>query len=136
MTLAHLYYDKATHLNTDKKDAKDKYDVNSPTFEKLKMIATLCNNATFKPDNPEKDYYNSREIIQKRDTKGDASESAFLKFVEKIHNEESKQTTEEVRALYPAVHQIPFNSANKFQVSIHKLNNDTNNKILVMKRCT
>lgn len=46
-----------------------------------------------------------------RETTGDASESALLKFVE-----QSFRSVKEMREKNPKVAEIPFNSTNKYQV--------------------
>ena len=59
---------------------------------------------------------------------GDASESAILKCVElTIGN------ALEYRKNNPKVCEIPFNSTNKYQVSIHKTDDGDNRYLLVMK---
>ena len=59
---------------------------------------------------------------------GDASESAFIKFSEAI---EPIQTA---RNQHPKIAEIPFNSANKFALTIHNWQgNWDNNRVLMMK---
>jgi sodium/potassium-transporting ATPase subunit alpha len=122
MTVKHLYYDGAVKLASGTGPAS--YDTNSVSFQRLKLTAVLCNNAKF-DKNPE----NMKKEIQSRECIGDASESALIKFCEKVGPE-----LEGVRNANRKLAEIPFNSANKYQVSIHLLNNDEGqNRILVMK---
>jgi sodium/potassium-transporting ATPase subunit alpha len=89
-----------------------------PGWKFLEQCAALCNRAEFKADQ-------SDLPILKREVNGDASEAALLKCVE--------QTMGDVlcfRSANPKVAEIPFNSTNKYQVSVHKLENDY---LLVMK---
>lgn len=63
----------------------------------------------------------------KRQAVGDASECALLKCVTL-----SIGNIEEYRKLQPKVAEIPFNSTNKYQVSVHE-NEDKTGYVLVMK---
>merc|ERR1711931_76249 len=82
----------------------------------------LCNRATFKKAQ-------EHLPVLKRECNGDASESALLKCAEL-----SIGRVEEYRALHKKVIEIPFNSTNKYQVSIHESDDpDDKRYILVMK---
>ncbi|KTF75832.1 hypothetical protein cypCar_00028621 [Cyprinus carpio] len=64
-----------------------------------------------------------------RETAGDASESALLKCIEMCCG-----SVIEMRENYPKICEIPFNSTNKYQLSIHKNPNSSESKhLLVMK---
>lgn len=52
---------------------------------------------------------------------GDASEVAFLKFLESIYVDVKRN-----RKKHELVHEIPFNSTNKFHLTIHKTNKKSN----------
>jgi len=121
MTVVHLYYDQKVVLADGAPPAA--YDPTSASFQRLRLIASLCNNAVFDA-NPE----NMKKNVQQRSTIGDASESALLKFCEKV------QSVEEVRSQNNKVAEVPFSSANKYQVGVHMLNNNPEQpRILVMK---
>ena len=66
--------------------------------------------------------------MYKRECNGDASETAILKFLELSfcnvieYREKNKKMTE-----------IPFNSTNKYQVSVHEQSGDDDRYVLVMK---
>jgi sodium/potassium-transporting ATPase subunit alpha len=76
-------------------------------FDDLVRAAGLCNHAHFVEQG-------SASAILKRDTAGDASESALLKFAH------SHRSVELCKAKYPEVACIPFNSTNKWMATIHK----------------
>lgn len=76
-----------------------------PYYKDLVKLAGLCNHATF--DERESD-------ILSRRTNGDASENALLKF------SHSNGNADILRTENPEIACIPFNSANKFMVTIHK----------------
>jgi len=107
----------------------DSYDPEDKTFQRLKLIATLCNNAKF-DTNPE----NMKKEVQQRNCIGDASESALSKFCEVVGNVTNTAGIEEVRKSNTKLAEIPFNSANKFQLSVHMMNDrSTDPRIMVMK---
>ena len=89
------------------------------TWRNLGRIAALCNRAVFLAgeDGP----------ILKRNTAGDASESALLKCCELMMG-----SVESIRQKNPKVVEIPFNSTNKWQLSIHETPEDPRH-LLVMK---
>nr|AOG19177.1 Na/K-ATPase alpha-subunit [Eurythoe complanata] len=123
MTVAHMWFDnQIVEADTSDDQSNATYDRDSPTWMALARIAMLCNRAEFK--------VNQENVpVLKRECNGDASESALLKCVElSIGNVSS------FRASNEKICEIPFNSTNKYQVSIHKIqeNNDPRN-LLVMK---
>lgn len=64
-----------------------------------------------------------------RDCSGDASESALMKYVEL-----SEGSVKDMRDKNKKIAEIPFNSTNKYQVSVHEnADPDDNRYILVMK---
>ncbi|XP_027562443.1 sodium/potassium-transporting ATPase subunit alpha-2-like, partial [Neopelma chrysocephalum] len=79
------------------------FDKRSPTWAALARIAGLCNRAVFKPGQ-------ENISISKRDTAGDASESALLKCIQL-----SCGSVKRMRDRNPKVTEIPFNSTNKYQ---------------------
>uniref|UniRef100_A0A0N5A3I7 Sodium/potassium-transporting ATPase subunit alpha n=1 Tax=Parastrongyloides trichosuri TaxID=131310 RepID=A0A0N5A3I7_PARTI len=98
--------------NTNKKAEK------SETFDSLVRVATLCNRAEFKPGQ-------NNVPILRRECTGDASEIALLKFSEIAVGDVMKY-----RRSHKKVSEIPFNSTNKFQVSVHI---EGSSHLLVMK---
>jgi len=122
MTVAHMWFDnRIVEADTTEDQTNATYDRNSPTWNALARIAMLCNRATFKVDQ-------ENVPILKRECNGDASESALLKAVEL-----SIGNVEKFRAANPKVCEIPFNSTNKYQVSIHDQASNDPRYLLVMK---
>ncbi|KAI8105250.1 hypothetical protein M9435_000418 [Picochlorum sp. BPE23] len=101
-----------------------KYDTEAPTWQALQRVATLCNNSRFvltDADDEDKPALNLAEEVQAPDFNllgltctGDASESALIKCVQLIRD------VSEYHAANPKLHEIKFNSTNKWQLSIHK----------------
>jgi len=108
MTAAHLYFNNKI-FETDTSTSEANFDKEDPSFLALHRVATLCNRATFEED----DILNNVPLSDRR-TIGDASESALIKFAETV------RSITEYREACEKVFEIPFNSTNKWQVSIHK----------------
>merc|ERR1712062_442457 len=88
----------------------------------LERVAMLCNRAEFKGGQNE-------VSILKREVNGDASEAAILKCTELTNG-----NVMDYRAKNKKLVEIPFNSTNKFQVSIHETSDpDEKRALLVMK---
>ncbi|XP_073425979.1 potassium-transporting ATPase alpha chain 2-like isoform X2 [Dendrobates tinctorius] len=109
MTVSHMWFDNLIHnADTSEEQTGEKFDQSSPTWQSLAKIATLCNRAEFCADQ-------EKVIINKRSVNGDASEAALLKFTENVLGK-----VMDIRDRNEKVLEIPFNSSNKYQVSIHK----------------
>ena len=80
---------------------------NKVAFEKLSIIATLCNNAT------------ATNSKKKQKHLGDPIEIALLKFVNFY-----KIDAAAINKLYLRVAEVPFNSDDKIMATLHKKNND------------
>ncbi|ULT89873.1 hypothetical protein L3Y34_008347 [Caenorhabditis briggsae] len=118
MTVAHMWYDQTIHEcdTTETQTSQEKRT--GASFEALVRIASLCNRAEFKAgqqDTP----------VLRRDCTGDASEIALLKFTELTQG-----NVIAVREKNPKIAEIPFNSTNKYQVSVH---DNGDHYLLVMK---
>ncbi|CAF3430605.1 unnamed protein product [Rotaria sp. Silwood1] len=98
-------------------------DSNRPGYKALIRCAMLCAKAVFKPDEE-----NMSKPPLQRQVQGDASETAILQFSEIVAGK-----VEEYRAKNKRVCDIPFNSANKYQVSIHETDDDDERHLVVMK---
>uniref|UniRef100_A0A914XQ54 Sodium/potassium-transporting ATPase subunit alpha n=1 Tax=Plectus sambesii TaxID=2011161 RepID=A0A914XQ54_9BILA len=123
MTVAHMWLDgQIVECDTSEDQSAAAYSKDNTTFMALLRIAALCNRAEFKPGQ------NDVPVL-KRECTGDASESALLKCVElTIGN------TTAWRAKNKKVCEIPFNSTNKYQVSIHETEEPNDpSYLLVMK---
>jgi sodium/potassium-transporting ATPase subunit alpha len=112
MTVAHMWFDNVIcNVDTTENQTGETGDLSSPTWDSLSKVAVLCNRATFRAGQ-------DSVPILKRDCIGDASESGILKMTETLLNGQ----TMSIRNQFAKVHEIPFNSTNKYQVSIHKMN--------------
>ncbi|KAK5621174.1 Sodium/potassium-transporting ATPase subunit alpha-3 [Crenichthys baileyi] len=123
MTVAHMWFDNQIHeADTTEDQSGASFDKSSATWQALSRIAGLCNRAQFKAGQE------SLPIL-KRDVAGDASESALLKCIEL-----SCGSVRMMRDKNKKVAEIPFNSTNKYQLSIHETEDPNDNRyLLVMK---
>merc|ERR1712131_235766 len=109
MTVAHMWFDnKIVEADTSEDQSGNSFDKGAPGWKTLERVACLCNRAEFKAGQ-------EAEPILKREVNGDASEAAILKCTEL-----SKGNVMTYRKNNKKVCEIPFNSTNKFQVSIHE----------------
>uniref|UniRef100_A0A674NSW4 Sodium/potassium-transporting ATPase subunit alpha n=1 Tax=Takifugu rubripes TaxID=31033 RepID=A0A674NSW4_TAKRU len=123
MTVAHMWFDNQIHeADTTEDQSGAAFDKSSVTWLSLARIAGLCNRAQFKAGQ------DSLPIL-KRDVAGDASESALLKCIEL-----SFGVVRAMRDKNKKVAEIPFNSTNKYQLSVHETEDPNDNRyLLVMK---
>ena len=120
MTVAHLWLNGSmVELDTGKKSYASNFDRQTPGWEELSKVACLCSNAEFKPEDLDKP-------VVERGLVGDATEQGILKCYESI-----EENSEEVRQQNPKMIGIPFNSRNKYQASVHLMEDGTHR--LVMK---
>ncbi|GFQ66821.1 hypothetical protein TNCT_13941 [Trichonephila clavata] len=111
MTVAHMWFDnQIIEADTTEDQSGVQYDKSSPGWAALSRAACLCSRAEFKPGQ------DSVHIL-KRDCTGDASESAILKCMELAVGDVMAY-----RRKNPKVCEIPFNSTNKYHVTIHETN--------------
>ena len=112
MTVAHTWLDQNIEAINTAEDASreegQKRRLKGSTADALLRVAALCNRAEFKPGQDD-------VPILKRECTGDASEVALLKFSELSLSGGVIQ----FRLDHPKVAEIPFNSTNKYQVSVH-----------------
>ncbi|KAM7383246.1 hypothetical protein PAMP_002916 [Pampus punctatissimus] len=123
MTVAHMWFDNQIHeADTTEDQSGASFDKSSVTWQSLARIAALCNRAQFKAGQ-------DSVTILKRDVAGDASESALLKCIEL-----SCGSVRMMRERNKKVAEIPFNSTNKYQLSVHETEDPNDNRyLLVMK---
>uniref|UniRef100_A0A6Q2XHX3 Sodium/potassium-transporting ATPase subunit alpha n=1 Tax=Esox lucius TaxID=8010 RepID=A0A6Q2XHX3_ESOLU len=123
MTVAHMWFDNQIHeADTTEDQSGASFDKTSITWGALARVAALCNRAVFKAGQ-------DQLPILKRDTAGDASESALLKCIEL-----SCGSVKQIREKNKKVAEIPFNSTNKYQLSVHETEDPNDNRyLLVMK---
>jgi len=95
------------------------FDANSPGIPEVLSIAALCSRAKFdRTDVP----------IQERQVLGDATESGLTRFAAaNISN------FDEMNDLYPKVFEVPFNSENKWAMTIHDKSHAHGRFTLLMK---
>ncbi|XP_067007033.1 sodium/potassium-transporting ATPase subunit alpha-like [Anabrus simplex] len=122
MTVAHMWYNNRIYEVDVTNQRRIRHDIYNPVFLALARCAILCNRAEFLP--------NQQGIpIMKREVNGDASEAALLKYMEQVIGD-----VLEVRRRNRKVSEIPFNSTNKYQVSIHEVEEKGEmHNLLVMK---
>ncbi|XP_040183060.1 potassium-transporting ATPase alpha chain 1 [Rana temporaria] len=123
MTVSHLWFDNQIHTaDTTEDQSGQSFDQTSDTWRALSKVVTLCNRASFKGGQ-------DGVPIPKRIVIGDASETALLKF-----SELTVGNAMEYRDRFKKVSELPFNSTNKFQLSIHELQDPLDLRyLLVMK---
>jgi len=123
MTVAHMWFDnQIIESDTSEDQSSATYNRTSPTWMALARVAMLCNRAEFKQGQ-------ESVPVLKRECNGDASESALLKCVELSIGKVSSFRKENKK-----VCEIPFNSTNKYQVSIHEIQDMKERRhLLVMK---
>lgn len=153
MTVASIVYDNKIWDAECSITPKGNYNLSDPSFQRLQRCATLCNNAVFDeeskyekvvsgegehttisrgPPVPFKSNVTmgdgSQMLKVMWDTIGDASESAMIKFCQ------DKRDVVEYRAENEKIKEIPFNSRNKYQVSLHRQENDTSKELLLVMK--
>jgi sodium/potassium-transporting ATPase subunit alpha len=123
MTVAHMWFDgRIVEADTSDDQSNSTYGRNDPSWLALSRCSMLCNRAEFKVDQDD-------VPVLKRECNGDASESALLKCVELSIGHVS-----EFRKRNKKICEIPFNSSNKYQVSIHETEDPNDPRcLLVMK---
>jgi len=124
MTVAHMWYDnKIVESDTTEDQSGSAAFKSEEGFKKLFRVAALCNRAEFKPGQ-------GNIPVLKREVNGDASEAALLKCCEV-----TKGDVMTFREKHKKVCEIPFNSTNKYQVSLHEKGDfdDVDSYLLVMK---
>lgn len=125
MSVSHVVYDKkitVTPITPNMEgDDFEQFDYTDSHFQALQRVATLNTDAVFlqsSADEPD---------VLKKETKGDASESAIIKFVEPI------RSIEDYRKSCKRICSIPFNSSNKWMLAIHAKEGSENSLILMVK---
>jgi len=123
MTVAHMWFDnKIVEADTSEDQSGSAFDKSALGWKTLERVAMLCNRAEFKGGQ-------DQVSILKREVNGDASEAAILKCTELTNG-----NVMEYRAKNKKLVEIPFNSTNKFQVSVHETSDPSDKRaLLVMK---
>jgi sodium/potassium-transporting ATPase subunit alpha len=106
--------DKIVEVDTtEDQSMKDSYDKKCAGFKTLEKIGVLCNRSEFKEGAE-----NMSKSVLQREVNGDASEAAILKCTE-LSTKAEHGGVLAYRKKNPKVCEIPFNSTNKYQVSVH-----------------
>ena len=123
MTVAHMWFDnQIVEADTSEDQSGMSMNKNAKGWKYLSRVAALCNRAEFKPGG-------EGVPILKREVNGDASEAAILKCCEL-----TLTNVMQYRSRHKKVCEIPFNSTNKYQVSVHESEDkDDPRYLLVMK---
>merc|ERR1712172_213853 len=123
MTVAHMWFDnKIVEADTSEDQSGSSFDKNAAGWKTLERVAMLCNRAEFKGGQ-------DSVSVLKKEVNGDASEAAILKCTELTNG-----NVMEYSAKNEKLCEIPFNSTNKFQVSVHKTSDPSDKRhLLVMK---
>ncbi len=123
MTVAHMWFDNAIHeADTSEDQSGVSMNKNAVGWKTLSRCAALCNRAEFKPGQ-------DSVPILKREVNGDASEAALLKCCELTMGNVLAYRNKNKK-----VCEVPFNSTNKYQVSIHETEDRSDKRyLLVMK---
>ena len=110
MTVTHMWLNSTITAADNPDYARQGTYKETLEWRALSNVAALCSRAEFKtdqkPDVP----------LKERACTGDASEIAILKFMEFELDDVATY-----RARSPKVSEIPFNSTNKFHVTVHRL---------------
>lgn len=121
MTVTHLVHSKRIYKTPIsgvlEGDTFSDFDATDANFKALQRISTLNSEAVFLPSSA-----NEPDIL-KKETKGDASEAAIIKFFEPI------RPIEEYRSKCKRLAAIPFNSSNKWMMSVSEQEGSDPNKL-------
>jgi len=123
MTVAHMWFDDNIEEadTTESQTAKTSYDKTASGWKTLERVACLCNRSEFKSDDE-----NMKKPVLQREVNGDASEAAILKCTEL-----STGNVMAYRGRNKKVCEIPFNSTNKYQVSVHETEDKSDSRYLI-----
>lgn len=123
MTIVHVAYDRGLHT-TKTAATEETFNREDACFKELFYIGAVCGKAVFDAADMEE---NPDKSIDERKVNGDASEAGILKFSEKI------TSVSTMRSQNAQVCTVPFNSANKFMLTINKTQSIGGNLRLCMK---
>jgi len=123
MTVAHMWMDDSIEEadTTESQTAATSFNKNGSGWKTLERVACLCNRSEFKTDAE-----NMKKPVLQREVNGDASEAAILKCTEL-----STGDVMAYRKKNKKVCEIPFNSTNKYQVSVHDTDDASDPRYLI-----
>ncbi|KAJ3104764.1 hypothetical protein HDU96_008828 [Phlyctochytrium bullatum] len=109
----------ASNITSNLKEGEAPFDFDAPGISEVLHISAMCTRARFEQtDVP----------IDKRTVNGDATESGLFRFAA-----QKLTDIDNVGDKYPKVFEIPFNSENKWHMTIHKKAHDNGPLTLYMK---
>ena len=125
MSVANLWvYD--SHISNDEFEAVSAKAVTDTSHVQLKQLMEIA-------------VLNSRVVLEKKKEDGplepnaDATELGFYKYFSKLAQHHFKDEIENFRSKNPKVHEIPFNSSFKWQMSIHTVASEQGRQVLFLK---
>nr|CAD7440082.1 unnamed protein product [Timema bartmani] len=123
MTVSHMWYDNQLIEADTTEEQTGEHNLNASLgYKALIRCGTLCNRAEFKPGQ-------ENIPVLRRVVNGDASEAAVLKYMEIALGDVMS-----IRKKNKKVYELPFNSTNKYQVSLHETEDLSDPRhLLVMK---
>ncbi|XP_059140983.1 sodium/potassium-transporting ATPase subunit alpha-like [Physella acuta] len=123
MTVAHMWFDNVIHeADTSEDQSVGNKFMDLPGWLPIARCAMLCSRAQFVGGQ-------ENVPILRRECTGDASEAALLKCTELVIGNVAQYQKNN-----PKLVEIPFNSSNKFQVSIHKTDNPNDDQLLLVMK--
>lgn len=150
MTVANVVYNNKIFDAECSITPTSNYSLEDLSFQALQRCATLCNNAVFDEESKYDKVLNADGSVSRGKVKpfkimvtmgdgaqlgkvawetiGDASESAMIKF---CHD---KRDIIEFRDQNQKLKEIPFNSKNKYQLSLHRQDNDDSKPLLMVMK--
>lgn len=121
MTVAHMWFDgEIADVDTTEDQSGVKFDRSSPTWQALACVGCLCSRAQFKEGH-------EQLPVIRRECVGDASETAILKSMEL-----SVGDVAAYRARNPKVAEVPFNSTNKYHITIHEIDGGVDGDVYLL----
>eukprot|EP01119_Soliformovum_irregulare_P005936 TRINITY_DN1768_c0_g1_i1.p1 TRINITY_DN1768_c0_g1~~TRINITY_DN1768_c0_g1_i1.p1 ORF type:complete len:857 (-),score=271.23 TRINITY_DN1768_c0_g1_i1:184-2754(-) len=115
MSVGHVFTDGRSMSS---KEVRRAFQSRDPVISVLMNDICLCNKAVF-------DETDTTVAKQDRKITGDASDTALLRFSEEFIE------TSEVRTEFPKIREIPFNSKNKWMLTLHEIQDE--NFLFIMK---
>mmetsp|Transcript_37875 Transcript_37875/g.55796 ORF Transcript_37875/g.55796 Transcript_37875/m.55796 type:complete len:1533 (+) Transcript_37875:68-4666(+) len=121
MTVQNLCFDGEI-FNANCGTRKDNINRESKTYEKMIRVANVCNTAKFDQKSKHGKPFQENETLADGSSQvkinwrciGDATESSLIKFIQALDID-----VDEMRNQYEQLGSIPFNSANKYMVSVN-----------------
>ena len=122
MTVTHLWIDgKIVKADISEDQRESGFDKSTPSWMPYSRCSALCSRAEFEPGQ-------ENVPVMKRKCIGDASEAAILKFMEA-----SMKEIAGFRRQHPKLAEIPFNSTNKYHVTVHEVEDEKFSHVICMK---